>query len=178
MPPPTPATFDLVQVATGFTNPEDVQQPKDASGRLFVVEQGGRIQIIHSDGTRASSPFLDITGRSGFTSGGETGLLGLAFHPMYAQNRRFFVNYTRTLGGQLQTVIAEFTASASHADVADPATENILLTVDQPFAKKDFSILDWATAAAAGIQCATGRTSMCCWPRCCGSMWIHRRPRV
>jgi len=86
-PSPTPATFDFVPVATGFTNPEDLQQPKDASGRLFVVEQGGRIQIIHSDGTRASSPFLDVTGRSGFTSGGETGLLGLAFHPMYAKNR-------------------------------------------------------------------------------------------
>jgi glucose/arabinose dehydrogenase len=134
MPPPTPATFDLVQVATGFTNPEDVQQPNDGSGRLFVVEQGGRIQIIHSDGTRTSSPFLDVTGRVGFTSGGETGLLGLAFHPMYAQNRRFFVNYTRTIGGQLQTVIAEFTASAANADVADAVTENILFTLDQPFA--------------------------------------------
>jgi glucose/arabinose dehydrogenase len=134
MPPPTPATFDLVQVAAGFANPEDVQQPNDGSGRLFVVEQGGRIQIIHSDGTRTSSPFLDVTGRIGFTSGGETGLLGLAFHPMYAQNRRFFVNYTRTIGGQLQTVIAEFTALTSNADVADAATENILFTVDQPFA--------------------------------------------
>ena len=132
-PSPTPATFDFVPVATGFTNPEDLQQPKDASGRLFVVEQGGQIQTIQSDGTRATSPFLDVTGRSGFTSGGETGLLGLAFHPMYAQNRRFFVNYTRMIGGQLQTVIAEFTASASNANFADAATENILFTVDQPF---------------------------------------------
>jgi len=82
-PTPTPnATFDLVSVATGFTNPEDVEQPNDGSGRLFVVEQGGRIEIIQSDGTRATSSFLDVTGRSGFTSGGETGLLGLAFHPM------------------------------------------------------------------------------------------------
>jgi glucose/arabinose dehydrogenase len=121
-------------VATGFTNPEDVQQPADSSGRLFVVEQGGRIQIIQSNGMRATSPFLDVTGRSGFTSGGETGLLGLAFHPMYAQNGKFFVNYTRTIGGQLQTVIAEFTASGSNANFADPATENILFTVDQPFA--------------------------------------------
>ena len=134
VPPPTPAVFDLVTVATGFTNPEDVQQPKDSSGRLFVVEQGGRIQLIQSNLTRASTPFLDVTGRTGFTSGGETGLLGLVFHPMYAQNRKFFVNYTRTIGGQLQTVIAEFTASASNADFADPATENILFTVDQPFA--------------------------------------------
>ena len=134
-PTPTPnATFDLVSVATGFTNPEDVEQPNDGSGRLFVVEQGGRIQIIRSDGTRVTSPFLDVTGKSGFTSGGETGLLGLAFHPMYAQNRRFFVNYTRTIGGQLQTVIAEFTASQTNANFADATTENILFTVDQPFA--------------------------------------------
>src|SRR5258708_2478711 len=132
MTPSTPETFDLVQVATGFTNPEDVQQPNDGSGRLFVVEQGGRIQIIHSDGTRTSSPFLDVTGRNGFTSGGETGLLGLAFHPMYAQNRRFFGNYTRTICGQIPTVIAAFPAAAANADVADAATENILVTVDQP----------------------------------------------
>lgn len=132
-PPPPTAQFDLTVVATGFTNPLDIEQPNDNSGRLFVVEQGGLIQIIQSSGTRATSPFLDVRGRSGFTSGGETGLLGLAFHPMYAQNRRFFVNYTRSIGGQLQTVIAEFTASQTNANFADPATENILFTLDQPF---------------------------------------------
>ena len=99
-----------------------------------MVEQGGRIQIIQSNGTRASTPFLDVTGRAGFVSGGETGLLGLAFHPQYAQNGRFFVNYTRSIGGQLQSVIAEFTASGTNANFADPATENILMIVDQPFA--------------------------------------------
>jgi len=132
-PPPPPATFELVQVATGFSTPLDIQQPDDASGRLFVVEQGGHIQIIQSNGTRAATPFLDVTGRAGFTSGGETGLLGLAFHPNYKNNRRFFVNYTRNNATQLQTVIAEFTASAANANFADPATENILFTVDQPF---------------------------------------------
>jgi glucose/arabinose dehydrogenase len=132
-PPPTPATFDLIPVAAGFSNPLDVQQPKDNSGRLFVVEQGGHIQIIQSDGARAASPFLDVSTRAGFTSGGETGLLGLAFHPMYLQNRRFFVNYTRTISGQLQSVIAEFTASSSDPNITDANTENILFTVDQPF---------------------------------------------
>jgi len=132
-PPPPPATFELVQVANGFSAPLDIQQPDDASGRLFVVEQGGHIQIIQSNGTRATSPYLDITGRAGFTSGGETGLLGLAFHPNYKNNRRFFVNYTRNNATQLQTVIAEFTASATNANFADPTTENILFTVDQPF---------------------------------------------
>ena len=132
-PPPPPATFELVQVANGFTAPLDIQQPDDNSGRLFVVEQGGKIQIIQSNGTRAATAFLDVTGQNGFTSGGETGLLGLAFHPQYASNRHFYVNYTRNSGAGLQSVIAEFTASASNANFADPATERILFTVDQPF---------------------------------------------
>ena len=132
-PPPGPATFDLIPLASGFSNPLDMQQPKDNSGRLFVVEQNGHIQIIQSDSTRAASTFLDVSTRNGFTSGGETGLLGLAFHPMYAQNRRFFVNYTRTISGQLQSVIAEFTASASDPNFTDANTENILFTVNQPF---------------------------------------------
>src|SRR5215470_19643852 len=71
-PPPPPATFELVQVANGFTTPLDIQQPDDTTGRLFVVEQNGHIQIIQSNGTRTTTPFLDVTGRPGFTSGGET----------------------------------------------------------------------------------------------------------
>src|SRR5215813_8798829 len=121
-PPPPPATFELVQVANGFTTPLDIQQPDDTTNRLFVVEQNGHIQIILSNGTRAATPFLDVTGRTGFTSGGETGLLGLAFHPDYKNNRRFFANYTRNSGGQLQSVIAEFITSSSNANFADAAT--------------------------------------------------------
>ena len=132
-PPPPPPTLqvELVQAASGFANPLDIQQPKDGSGRLFVVEQGGKIKIIQN-GSVVVTPFLDVVGRQGFTSGGETGLLGLAFHPQYAQNRRFFVNYTRSIGVQLQTVIAEFTASSTNANLTDPTTENILFTVNQP----------------------------------------------
>ena len=133
-PPPPPATFELVQVAGGFSAPLDIEQPNDATSRLFVVEQNGRIQIIQSNGMRAATAFLDVSGRAGFTSGGETGLLGLAFHPDYKNNRRFYVNYTRNSGAQLQSVIAEFTASSTSPGFADPATENILFTVDQPFA--------------------------------------------
>src|SRR3954451_23982247 len=80
-PGPGTAQFDFVTVATGFHTPLDIQQPNDSSGRLFVLEQGGTIQIIQSDGTRAASAFLDVSGLPGFTSGGETGLLGMAFHP-------------------------------------------------------------------------------------------------
>src|SRR5437667_10617356 len=78
-PPPPPPTFELAQVANGFSTPLDIQQPDDASGRLFVIEQGGHIQIIQSNGTRAATAFLDVTGRAGFTSGGGTVLLGRAF---------------------------------------------------------------------------------------------------
>jgi glucose/arabinose dehydrogenase len=133
MPPPAPATFDLIPVASGFSGPLDVEQPRDGTGRLFVVEQGGQIEIIQSDGGRRAAPFLDVASRSGFTSGGETGLLGLAFHPSYAQNRRFFVNYTRNFSGRLQSVIAEFAASSSDANFSDANGETILFTVDQPF---------------------------------------------
>ncbi len=130
--PPTPATFDLLPVASGFTTPLDIKQPNDNSGRLFVVEQGGKIQIIESNGTRATTPFLDVTGLPNFISGGELGLLGLAFHPQYSTNRRFFVNYTRQVSGQFQTVIAEF-ATTVNPEIADPATQKILLVVNQPF---------------------------------------------
>jgi glucose/arabinose dehydrogenase len=142
-PPPGHASFDLVPVASGFLNPLDVEQPGDGTGRLFVVEQAGHIQIIQNDGTRAASPFLDVSGRTGFTSGGETGLLGLAFHPSYAQNRRFFVNYTRNVAGQLQSVISEFTASSADRDVSDANTENILFTVNQPFSNHKGGGLDF-----------------------------------
>ena len=79
-----------------------------------------------------TTPFLDI--RSRVTFGGEMGLLGVAFHPAFAQNRRCYVNYVRTLGtGQIQSVIAEYQVAAADGNQADPASERILLTVNQPF---------------------------------------------
>jgi glucose/arabinose dehydrogenase len=143
--PPTPATFDLLTVASGFTTPLDLKQPADNSGRLFVVEQGGKIQIIESNGTRAATPFLDVTGLANFISGGELGLLGLAFHPQYSTNHRFFVNYTRQVAGQFQTVIAEFATSSTNPEFADPATQKILLVVNQPFSNHKGGGLNFGT---------------------------------
>src|SRR5260370_7628035 len=80
-PPPPPATFELVQVATGFSTPLDIQQPGDASGRLFIVDQGGHIQITQSNGTRAAHPFLHITLRAAFTSPRHPCLLAPSSHP-------------------------------------------------------------------------------------------------
>jgi glucose/arabinose dehydrogenase len=126
--------LELAPAIGGFTLPLDLQAPADGSGRLFVVEQGGLVKIIQPNGQVSATPFIDVGTRPGFTTGGETGLLGLAFHPNYVANGRFFVNYTRISGTQLQTVIAEFTASPAGSNTASPATERILFTFDQPFA--------------------------------------------
>jgi glucose/arabinose dehydrogenase len=123
--------LELVPFAAGFTHPLNLQAPDDHTGRLFAVEQGGRIKIIRSDGQVNSAPFLDVSGNLSSASG-EEGLLGMAFHPRYASNGRFFVNYTSGNGG-LHSVIAEYAASAGDDDQADPSSERILLTVDQPF---------------------------------------------
>ncbi|NJN71181.1 MAG: PQQ-dependent sugar dehydrogenase [Nitrospira sp.] len=98
----------------------------DGSSRLFAVEQPGRIRILQEQ-TMLPEAFLDITGR--VLSGGERGLLGLAFHPDYRRNGRFFVNYTREPDGA--TVIAEYHRGAT-STLASPE-ERILLTVPQPY---------------------------------------------
>jgi glucose/arabinose dehydrogenase len=122
----TPA-LTTVRVATGLASPVDLQTAPGDRARLFVVEQPGRIRILRG-GALVPTPFLDITDRVG--SGGERGLLGLAFHPQYPQNGRFFVNYTDRAG---DTHIAEFRA-AGGADTVDRATERLILFVPQPFA--------------------------------------------
>ena len=131
-PPPsgTSTNIALTTLVSGLNSPVDLQLPHDNSRRFFVVQQSGTIRII-ANGTLLSGSFLDIASK--VTTGSEMGLLGLAFHPTYSQNRRFFVNYNRTVGAQLQTVIAEYQVSSSDANQADPASERVLFTVDQPF---------------------------------------------
>jgi glucose/arabinose dehydrogenase len=113
-------------VVAGLRNPLDLQAAPGDRERLYVVEQGGRIQVVRN-GQLQVTPFLDIA--SHLSSGGERGLLGLAFHPQFATSRRFFVNYTDPRG---DTHIAEFRASSP--DAADPGSERVLLAVAQPFA--------------------------------------------
>jgi glucose/arabinose dehydrogenase len=113
-----------------FSAPIDLQNAGDGSNRLFVAEQSGRIQVFQNDPAVASkTEFLDI--RSKLISGGERGLLGLAFHPNYASNGFFYVNYTRS--GDGATVVSRFRVS-QNANVADATSELILLTIAQPFA--------------------------------------------
>lgn len=121
-------------VVSGLASPVDLQAADDGTGRLFVVEQAGTIRILQS-GALLPTAFLDIRPRVTFS--GEMGLLGVAFHPGFAQSGRLYVNYVRTVTvgaqQQRQTVIAEYQVSATDANQADPATERILLVVDQPF---------------------------------------------
>ncbi|WP_447635676.1 PQQ-dependent sugar dehydrogenase [Flavobacterium microcysteis] len=117
-------TIGIVPFATGFNNPIEIAHAGDS--RLFVVEQSGVIKILNSNGTTNATPFLNIT--SIISCCGERGLLGLAFHPNYATNGFFYVNYTNTAGN---TVIARYSVS-SNPDVAN-TTGTILMTVNQPF---------------------------------------------
>jgi glucose/arabinose dehydrogenase len=119
------------QVASGFVRPLFATHAPGDAGRLFVVEQAGRIRI--RDLTREPpailpQAFLDIAARV-TDAANEQGLLGLAFHPDYAVNRRFYVNYTDLAG---DTVIARFEVPAATPDQADASSELVLLQIDQP----------------------------------------------
>jgi len=127
-PTPSPVSLSLQPIVSGLSTPLGLEQPNDSSGRLFAVEQGGRIKIIQN-GAVLSPPFLDISSK--ITTGGEMGLIGLSFHPSFQLNRKYYVNYVRTVSGQIQSVIAEYQASAGNVNFSDPATERILLTVNQ-----------------------------------------------
>ena len=114
-------------VVDGFDAPLAVVNAGDGSDRLFVVEQGGRIRIVRA-GTLVAKPFLDIADR--ISSGGERGLLGLAFHPDFPADPRIFVDYT---DGQGDTRISSFTVDPATPDQANPDSERRLLFVDQPY---------------------------------------------
>jgi len=118
-------TLELEEFATGFESPTEIVNAGDQ--RLFVVEQNGHIKVLNVDGTVQEADFLDISSLVAFT--GEKGLLGLAFHPDYANNGYFYVNYVNSSN---TTVIARYTRGTS-AGVADPASALVMLTVEQPF---------------------------------------------
>lgn len=134
---PDPAGYAWDLIAQEFSRPLLATNAGDGSGRLFVLEQGGVIRIVQ-DGAILPNPFLDITSQVG-SSGNEQGLLGLAFHPEYEQNGFFYVNYTDLNG---DTVISRFQVSAD-ANVADSASEKILLQVDQPYANHNGGNLEF-----------------------------------
>ena len=122
------ARIALQRVATGLSQPVLVTHAGDGSNRLFIVEKTGRIRIYRS-GAVLPTPFLSITG--GVSRGGEQGLLGLAFHPSFRTNRKFYVSYTNTAG---TSVIREYRASATNPDVVESGSGRTILAVRQPYA--------------------------------------------
>jgi glucose/arabinose dehydrogenase len=141
-----PHTVMMRRVASGLVAPVQAKSPDDGSGRLFIVDQAGKIRIL-AGGVLLPTPFLDVTSimvpvRPGYD---ERGLLGLAFHPNYAQNGRFFVHYTIRRTGQpgepctndpnfgcSSEVIAEYRVSTGDPNIADPSSAVVLLTVQKP----------------------------------------------
>jgi glucose/arabinose dehydrogenase len=138
-------TLDLQPVATGLVAPVQAKPPPDGSGRLFIVDQAGLVRVMQ-DGALLATPFLDVRPLMVVPNAGydERGLLGLAFHPDYAHNGRFFVHYTAprdgnpgdpcvgTSRGCSSEVLAEYRVSATDPNVADPLSAVVLLSVPKP----------------------------------------------
>jgi glucose/arabinose dehydrogenase len=122
-----PDALGIEPVAGGFLRPTAIAHAGDGSGRLFIGQREGLIRTVNPDGSVAGTPFLDLTQR--VLAGGEQGLLGIAFHPNYERNRRFFVAFSALPSGN--NTISEFLAS-SDPSVADPSTERILISVPDP----------------------------------------------
>jgi glucose/arabinose dehydrogenase len=118
--------IELEERWTGLSRPVQMTHAGDGSGRLFVVEQAGRIRLI-DDGELVATPFLDISDR--VSCCGERGLLGLAFPPGYSSKGYFYVNYTGASG---DTVVARFLVTGDPS-AADAGSEEVILTIDQPY---------------------------------------------
>ena len=132
------AEWQLQEVASGLEMPVQITHAGDGSGRLFVVEQGGRIRIIRN-GMVEETPFLDISGRIFWKAGTEEGLLNIAFPPTYGEaesgdrpptpgRQDFYVSYSNV---DKDTVISRFTTTGD-PDIGDPDSEEILITIEQP----------------------------------------------
>ncbi|NMR33055.1 T9SS type A sorting domain-containing protein [Chryseobacterium aquaticum] len=119
-------SFVLEEFATGLSNPVEITNANDS--RLFVVQQNGIIKIIQPNGTINAADFLNISSK--ITFGGERGLLGLAFHPQYATNGYFFVYYNNTAGN---IVVARYSVSSTNPNIANAASEKIILNIPKPF---------------------------------------------
>lgn len=134
---PDSALFEWAPVVDGLVKPTDLTDPSDGSGRLLVLEQGGVIRIIE-DGAMIPEPFLDLTDRVG-SEGSEQGLLGIALDPDYAANGIFYLNYTDKNGN---TVVARYLRAADGVH-GDPASEQVILSVEQPYANHNGGDLEF-----------------------------------
>ena len=123
----TAQELDIQLFAQNFDRPVNIKHAGD--DKLYVVEQDGYIRVVNSDGSVEATPFLNIDSKV-INSGNERGLLGLAFHPSYASNGYFYLNYINNSGN---TVISRYNRSSPNPLVADASSELIILTYSQPF---------------------------------------------
>ncbi len=131
----TQVAVKLIEIASGFTSPVGMATPNDGTGRLFVFEQGGRIKIV-KNGKVLDEPFIDVSSRlDGLNIAySEKGLLGMAFHPDYKTNGRFFLYYSAPLkqsGFDHKGVLAEYKVSPTNPDNAT-LKEEIIMEINQP----------------------------------------------
>jgi glucose/arabinose dehydrogenase len=146
--PPAPATtppadlahlkLPLTPLYTGLDHPLYLTHAADGSGRLFVVQQGGRVRVIRSGRLAPSGSYLDVS--SLVSAGGERGLLGMAFSPQFARNGHVYLDYTDVDGN---TVIARYTADNPASDSPRWATPQVILRVKQPFANHNGGCLQF-----------------------------------
>ncbi len=127
-----PADLALVPAVTGVAEPIAVRHAGDGSNRLFIGGRNGVIRVrLPGQSTALATPFLSLAANPpphGLSFSGEGGFLGLAFHPNYETNGRFYVSYTDTLGG---SVIARYQVSGGNANVADPSSVQVVIRVAQ-----------------------------------------------
>lgn len=124
---PRPPSVRLARVPGSYDQPLYVTAPRGDRSRIFIVEKTGVIRIV-KDGAPVARPFLDISGK--VSSGGEQGLLSMAFDPRYASNGRFYVNYTNSAG---DTRVVRYRVSRIDPDRAATSTEKVILRVGQPY---------------------------------------------
>ena len=158
-PGPGPGPGDsaaLHLVSSDFAAPVFVTAPPGDTSRLFVVEQGGTIRVLHHDALRVT-PFLDVAGH--IVSGGEQGLLSLAFHPSYAQNGRFFVYFTDKHG---DTRVVRYQVSAD-PDIADSTSGDTILATPQPFSNHNGGLLLFGPDGTLYVTVGD-RDTRCCQP--------------
>ncbi|MGQ0557642.1 MAG: PQQ-dependent sugar dehydrogenase [Nitrospiraceae bacterium] len=155
---PTSTSLKLQTVASNLSSPVFLATPPGDQTRLFVVEQGGTIKILDRATGNVLSTFLTVTG---IASGGERGLLGLAFDPNYNANGQFYVHYTDATGA---ITIARFLRSSTNPNVANPNSQVILVSIPHPnFANHNGGMLafgpDGCLYAAVGDGGSSGDPS-------------------
>lgn len=123
--------IQLVEVTADLAEPVNVASPGDGTGRVFVLERGGTIQIVNPDGSVEPEPFLDWSGQT-MSAFLEQGMLGMAFHPNYAENGIFYINYTDVLrSGDVMTL--QFHVSEDNPNLADPSSAEVISFRAQPY---------------------------------------------